>query len=262
MLIPLLATALLLSCGLFVFNEGVSLDASRSKRMLSDEALGVRSQSDNRNVTLRSSDPKFLLHAGRYIDETERISDVNVVVTDASGNLSKRIQAVSGEYVEGHWILYDATVHEMLDGGNRITTAKMPVFDDKQLTLEPGLFRNLGTDIKTMELISALQYVQRLRIISASQYPVVSTDLYARLFSNLTPFVLSLVACSSVFNWKKNVLVLSIIASLSIAIVYYVLQMVSMILAKQGVVQPIWGPLTPMLILMLTTPIVAHVARK
>ena len=74
-------------------------------------------------------------------------------------------------------------------------------------------------------------------------------DLASRIWSNLYPLILIFISCATLFAWRKNVLILSILSSLSIAVIYFVFDMVSMIFAKQAIIAPYMGPLLPMIVL-------------
>jgi lipopolysaccharide export system permease protein len=112
-----------------------------------------------------------------------------------------------------------------------------------------------------MELEGAFRYVRRIRMMDANQYAQQASRLYERLLGNLTPLILMIISCSTVFTWRKNVLILSILASLAIAVVYFVMQMLSMILARQGIYAPLWGPLAPMLALLGLSGVIATLRR-
>ncbi len=259
---PCAILGIVLSVFLFFFNEQIAIPASREKELLTNEVFNIRTNFDNRNVTLQSSQGNYILHASRYYEKNDRITGVVVVKLDQSGRISARINAVSGSYNGTYWVLQDATLYLLDVDGKSLESYKEKEYHNEQLLMEPGMFRNLSADVKTMELGIALQYVSRLKTIDSKQYAIFASDLYNRIFNSLTPLILIIISCSTVFNWKKNVLVFSIIASLSIAIVFYVMQMLSMILAKQGVMQPIWGPLLPMVVLLVFSIISSTIIRK
>jgi lipopolysaccharide export system permease protein len=249
--IPCIVLGILLSGFLFAFNEYVAIPYSREKILLTNEVFNIRTSYDNRNITLRSEDGDYVLHAGRYYEKNERITSVIVVMTDSEGRLQARIDATTGTYNGDYWVLQNATRYLLDVEGNIMDASKEAEYHNKRLTLEPGLFKNLSADIKTMELTSALHYLSRLKTIDSSQYAVFAADFYNRLLGSLTPLILIIISCSTIFNWKKNVLVFSIIASLSIAIVFFVVQMLSLILAKQSVIPPAMGTIIPMLTLLV-----------
>jgi lipopolysaccharide export system permease protein len=261
-ILPCVFLGIVLSLFLFIFNEQIAIPASREKELLTNEVFNIRSNFDNRNVTLQSSQGNYILHASRYYEKDDRITGVVVVILDDSGRISARINAVSGSFNGTYWVLQDATLYLLDVGGKTLNSSKQEEYHNERLSMEPGMFRNLSADIKTMELGIAIQYVSRLKTVDSKQHAIFSADLYNRIFNSLTPLILIIISCSTIFNWKKNVLVFSIIASLSIAIVFYVMQMLSMILAKQGVIQPILGPLLPMVVLLVFSIISAIFIRK
>ena len=53
------------------------------------------------------------------------------------------------------------------------------------------------------------------------------------------------IACSITYRFKKNVLFFSLVGSICIAVVYFVVRMVTVMLSDQGVIAPILGTLIP-----------------
>ena len=180
-----------------------------------------------------------------------RITSVILVVLDETGRISAKVDAASGTYNGSYWVLDDVTRYLIGEDGNELRSMHEDEYHNQSLSMEPVLFRNLSADITSMELYSALQYVKRIQVMNANQSADYATDLSDRVFSNLTPLILIIISCSTVFTWRKNVLILSILASLAIAVVYFVMQMLSMIIAKQGIISPIMGPLAPMGVMLL-----------
>ncbi len=58
------------------------------------------------------------------------------------------------------------------------------------------------------------------------------------------------IACSMNYRFKKNVLFFSLICSICIAVVYYVIQMMTVMLADQGVIAPWLGILIPFAVIL------------
>ena len=260
-ILPIVMLGLLLAIFQFFLYEQAVIPASIEKRTLADEALGIRQLNDNRNVTLQSPDGSFLIHAGRYYEGTRRITGVTVLKRDGEGRLRERIDAASGTFNGTYWELKDVTRHRLDLAGVTIDSARMATLDDESINLESQLFRNLNADIVMMELPSALRYIERIRVMDANQYARQASDLYNRLLGNLTPLILMIISCSTVFTWRKNVLILSILASLAIAIVFFVMHMLSMIFAKQGLYAPLWGPLAPIVALLAISALISLLRR-
>jgi lipopolysaccharide export system permease protein len=248
---PIIAIGLLLVVFQFTFSEQVAIAASQEKTIRQNTALQVRQLGDNRNVTLQSPEGRYVMHAGRFYENDNRIVQVTVVMVDEHDRLVARIDAASGTYNGSYWVLHDALRYLVDAEGQVFRASRESEYHNRTLNLEPTLFKNLQADITTMELSSALKYVQAIRIMDSQQYAPYASDLANRVLGNLTPLILMIISCSTVFTWKKNVLILSIIGSLSISVVYFVMHMLSMILAKQGIISPLLGPLAPMGILLM-----------
>lgn len=250
---PIIILGLLLTFLQFGFSERIAIPASREKELLTNELLGVRQSNDSRNVTLRSPEGNYILYAGRFNEETQTISSVILVVLDEDGHIAAKIDASSGTFNGSYWVLHDTVRYLVDQDGATLQAISEQEYHNSSISMEPALFRNLSADITSMELYSALQYVKRIQVMNANQYATYATDLSDRVFGNLTPLILIIISCSTVFTWRKNVLILSILASLAIAVVYFVMQMLSMIFAKQGIIAPILGPLAPMVMLLLVS---------
>lgn len=259
--LPIVVLGLLLAGTQFLISEQLAIPASVEKKALGNEALQVRELNDNRNVTLQSPDGSYILHAARYYESSKRITGVTLIVMDRTGKLQARIDAASGTFNGSWWEFKDANRYLLDLDGQVMDAQRLAVYHNESVNLEPALFRNLQADITTMELGSALRYIRRIQVMDANQYAIQASDFYHRILGNLTPLILILISCSTVFTWRKNVLMLSILASLAIAVVFFVMQMVSMIFAKQGIYGPEWGPLAPIVALLCVSGAISLVRR-
>ena len=252
-IIPCMLLAVVMSAGQFLFSETVAIRCSLRREVLTNELFGQRSTYDNRNVTLSDLDGGFVIHASRYLSEERRILDVVLILRDAQGKIHGRVDASRGDWdaERRQWVFKDATVYMVDDAGKQVESFHAAQYDQVVVDLEPELFRNLSADIKTMELHTAVRYLQRMKYLEPSQWAVYSTEFWERIFNCATPLILMLIACSLNYKFKKNVLLFSIITSLCVAVVYYVIQMLTLIMAKQGVIPPIAGMLIPLAVIFL-----------
>lgn len=262
-IIPCMALAIVMSVGQFLFNETVAIRCSLRRDVLTNELFGQRSTYDNRNVTLSDLDGGFVIHASRYLSEERRILDVVLILRDDQGKIHGRVDASRGDWdaERQRWIFKDATVYKIDSDGRTVESFHTAVYDELNVDLEPELFRNLSADIKTMELETAIRYLRRMKYLEPSQWAVSSTEFWERVLNCATPLILMLIACSINYKFKKNVLLFSIITSLCVAVVYYVVQMLTLIIAKQGVIPPIAGMLIPMFVIFLLPVLAGRVLR-
>lgn len=248
---PILTIGVILVLFQFAFSEQVTIPASREKLIRQNTAFQVRQPGDNRNVTLKSPDGSYVIHAGRFYEADDRLVNVTVVMVDSNERLAARIDAASGTFNGSYWVLRDARRYLVDADGHLFSASREGEYHNPLVNIEPVLFKNRQADITTMELSSAISYVRTIQVMDSNQYAPYASDLADRVLSNLTPLILMIISCSTVFTWRKNVLILSIIASLAISVVYFVMHMLGMILAKQGIISPLLGPMAPMIILLV-----------
>jgi lipopolysaccharide export system permease protein len=250
--LPVLLLGLFFSLANFAVNELLAIPFTRQRSVMENEMFGLSSTYDNRNITLSDLEGGFVIHASSYNDSKKRISNVVLVLKDEKGNLSQRIDAPSATYEEenGYWVFKDATIHSIQDQSFSLETKQEKTYINTSINLEPNLFRNFSTNIKTMELGTAVRFLKRIKKLDPIQWDKYATDFASRIIGCLSPLVLLFIACTISYKYKKNVLLFSIIMSLCIAVVYYVIQMLSLILAKQGVIGPVWGMAIPMIMIV------------
>ena len=262
LIVSCIVLALLASLFQFAFNETVAINASREHQLLSKERLGTCTADANRNVSSRAEDCIYVIHAGRYYDESLMITNVTVVFVNEDGSIALRIDAPSGVYNGRYWELKDAVSYKVKEEPASLDIASDGVYHNEKIDLESNLFRNLTADIASMELSDAINYVRRIRYIDPNRYIAHATDLQERLWISLTPLILTVISCSTLFRWKKNVLILSIISSLSIAVIFFVAKMLGTIFAKQGILSPLAGAIAPLLLMLFISALAGIFVRK
>ncbi|HKL58002.1 MAG TPA: LptF/LptG family permease [Sphaerochaeta sp.] len=249
---PILVLGIFFSLFQFGFNELVAIPTSMERKVTQDELFGLRSTFDNRNITLSDPEGRFVVHAFRYNDENKSLRALTLVLLDNKGELESRIDATGASWDEERrvWTLSDATIHTIDKDTLSVESRREDGVLFESFDLEPSYFRNISSDILTMELASAVRYLDRIRLLNPKLWYKAATDFANRILSSLTPLVLIFIACTISYKYKKNVLLFSIITSLFIAVIYFVVQMVTLIMAKQGVIEPVWGMVIPMIVIV------------
>lgn len=245
-IIPMLVTGLCISAVTWAGNEYLVIPSKVQRVEVQTEYTGSQASRDNRNITFVDASGRFVLHAKRYDAGRQRITDLIIVERDGQGRMSGRTAARSAQWSEdGHWLLSDVSVQDFT-GGETVRSFQENELISNVLDIEPELFSYLSTDIKSMERSAALWYLDNMKDLDPRQWATAATDYYERAYSFLVPFILMLIACSMNYRYKKNVLLFSILTSIGIAIVFYVTQLVTLLLAKQYVISPLTGVFLPL----------------
>lgn len=251
---PLITLSIFLSALMFIFNEFVYIPSSVKYQTTLDmyQNYDSSTEGDNSNIFYTDRTDHFMIKADKYIDSKKQLDGVILVFVDENGNIKERISASSALYSEDEkvWLLNNAKVQE-IDMNNFKVSNKtyQNTFIKAEFNTQPDLFKNIRSDIQTMPLSSAVEYIKGIKNLSISRYQELATEFYERILSCFTVFVMVLVSVSINLRFKKNVLLFSIVASVCLAVIYYVVQLVTLLMARQGVIPPLMGELVPFIVI-------------
>ncbi len=268
--IPCFCLAVILSVGYFVFNENIAIESSNLKDTRSKALTSSSSSLDNSNIALSDMQDGYMVYAGQFVNETStlyNVSYVEILEGPALNSSFRRVDAYRAQYNEESllWTLYDCYEYLPVDGqevGQEVQVTYYNSLEIPRMQLEPQLFRNLSSEISKMSLDLARAYVLRMKSLNPDAYAHLATEYYKRIFSCLTPLIMIIIACSMNYKFKKNVLFFSLISSICVAVVYFVVQMVTVMLADQGVIAPYLGTLIPFAVVLILAGIMSAVLKS
>lgn len=261
--IPILTLGLLISIFYLIFNEKVAIPLVNTKEKIEATISNYYiTDLDNYDVSLTDMDGNCSINVKYYSDKYKKIINVILITRDDNQNIKQYITADQGVWNEEKqiWELQNAKIREFKD--QKIVFEEKNIYPFPTLKLDPTMFRNAVSDISMMDLKTANNYIKRLYFLDRDQYYIASTEYYNRVFSFITPFVLILIACIFNLKFNKNILFFSIVWSVAVGIVYYVSQMVTKIMASQGIISPYLGVLLPFFVLLFISFILSLIIKN
>ncbi len=236
---PLIVVGALLSVGSFVFEDAVVIRTLRAKNELTRTLLKQSVSYSNTNVTITSPDRKFVYQAAYFNDRQQALSGVTIVERDAASGLAARYEADAAEWNGRHWVLRNCRIFRRGSDG-RVLESDVSVYESDALNETPSIFRRMADRVEEMRVGDAGRYVESLQTAGLPYQEALSW--YHRKFSfACTPLVVVLIAGSVGGLFRRNFLFLSLLAALGIAVGYYVLQLVALTMASNGLLSPITG---------------------
>lgn len=235
---PLIIAGVVLSVGSFFFVEYAVIDTLRQKNELERRLLNVSQSSSNSNVTRLGAGARVVYHAEYYNDATESLSGVVIVERDELGEVISVISARSARWTEEGWEIQSGRFFFWQDGEFVERFASREVVP--RLVLSPNAFKRRGKDIDELRLVDAQLWIQTQRD-AGLPYREDLTKYHERFSFALTPFIVVFISSAIGGRFRKNILLMSLLVSLSISVVYYVIQMVAGLMAYSGYLSPILG---------------------
>lgn len=235
---PIIVGGVLLSVGSFAFEEYVVIDTLREKNALERQLLNISQSASNSNVTRLGAAARVVYHADYYNDATETLSGVVIVERDDAGEVVSIISSRSARWTPGGWEVQTGRFFtwEGTDLVERFATREVV----PELTLSPDAFRRRGKDIDELRLADAALWIQTQRD-AGLPYREDLTKYHERFSFALTPFIVVFISSAVGGRFRKNILLMSLLVSLSVSVVYYVIQMVAGLMAYSGYLSPIFG---------------------
>lgn len=244
--LPLVVMAGAMSLGFLVFEDRVVIPSLAAKKELAKTFIQTGSQGVSPTDLTIMGDGGRLVWSVRYFDAlNDSLSGVVVVERDASGGFVSRINAQSAAWNGSFWEF--SGVRRFFWRGEYLSDETIGQWSDERYAEPPDSFRGGGKPVEEMTLAGAR--LQIAFLLNAGLPSVAARAEYYRRFSfSLTPLVVTMLSIALVGRFRKNVLLMSLLVSLVGATLYYVAQMISMLLAKSDAVSPLAGAFAPILI--------------
>ncbi len=247
--LPLMLAAVLVVGGSFVFDDAVAVVATRDRNALQRELLHERATFSNSDIAVISRAGRYVYHAGYYDDSNGSLTDLIIVERDTSGKPVSIYEAASANWQNPSWILHGVR-HFSVETDESWTERFESELRLAELDEPPETFRSQNRDIREMkrsELASYASLLERAGLPSAQA----RSELDRRHSFAFAPIIVTLLSIATGGRFRKNILLASLLVSLVAATVYYVAQMMGMLLAKTGGVSPAFGAWFPLALFAL-----------
>ena len=241
---PILVMAIFLSVGMFYLEDKLVVTTLEKKTILQDKLLDQQQSANNDNIVVLSDSAKIIYKAKRYRDTTKRLENVFFVFRDDDKNLKAIIHADQALWNEEKevWELDDAVQFD----NNGETLLKVPVSTDytSLLTENYEIFRKTTVDVASVNAADAKIYINHLKKAGLPYNEPLSV-YYKKFAFPFILFIAAFIAIGVTGKTRKNVLLISLSLSITAVVLFYVFQMVTMVMAKTGVMNPFMGAWLP-----------------
>jgi lipopolysaccharide export system permease protein len=256
---PLFVIAALLCVGSFFFDDAVVLKTIKAKNELSRKLLSQSPSFSNPDVTVISRDGSVVYRAQFYDDAGRSLSGLTVMERDENGRPSARTEAAVAHWDGSRWVFGTVRRFERMPDGSW-TELSYGSWTSALLDEKPDAFRSQNRDLNELSSSELGVYVSFLRR-AGLPYAGAMAERQKRYSFAFTPLIVVLLAGSSGGRFRKNVLLASLLTSLIAATLYYVAQMVTMLLAKTGAIDPLIGAWAPFVVFMAAGILLFRAAR-
>ncbi len=236
--LPILGFGLLISFATFYFDNFI---VTRSEHQR-NEYFADKFQRDR--VTRRevlvaiTNEGQRLYIANSFDPEDKELRELSIVDKDETGHLSRRIDAVSAlwDSERNLWRLEQVRIFTYERDGE-ITESQKTSMADPDINESLQSFTTQDLPIEEMPLGEAYEYLNSLK---RRKLPYLDTavSFHQRFAFPFTPLVVSLIGLAMVARFRQNTLLMSLLASIAIAVVFYIFRLYAGIASTEGYIPP------------------------
>ncbi|MBQ8013565.1 MAG: LptF/LptG family permease [Treponema sp.] len=255
---PLLIFAFIMSFVLFFFDDKVVVPTYAKKTAEQEEVLKKDKSLNNDKIVILSDNSKICYKAEFYDDGAKRLTGLFVIIRNEDKTLNSIIRADSASWRDEKWMLSGGIQYTQKDGTITSGSVSRDILD--RLTEPPETFQNNVISVETVDSATAKVYIEHLQ--KAGLPFAEPLSLYYKKFA--FPFILFIVVFLSVGlsgKTRKNVMLMSLASCISAAVLFYVTQMITMLLAKFGAISPFMGAWFPVFMFVVIATVVLRYAR-
>jgi lipopolysaccharide export system permease protein len=238
--IPLVAAGLLASIFAFFFEDRVVIPTLKMKNDLSRALLRQQPEERKADIVIKVRNGR-LIYSVDYFDHAAQIlNGVVIIEKDERGDFVYLVRAPRASWTGEYWALSNALIYEWRDGF--ILTRPL---DAAGLYRErPDTFRRNEVNAQDLSARDAALFVRDLQ---AAGLPHINAqaDYYHRFSFSSVSLVVMILSISMGGRFRKNIMLMSLLSSLGAAVIFYVMEMITMMMARLGYIPPLAGAWFP-----------------
>ncbi len=242
LILPLIASGLILAAGLFLFFEFISTNSSKQAvevkqdiKKLTGKTMGY--MYSNSKLFLKGSDDT--IYYVEFFDSENGIMQSPVIFKfDVNGDILFQLNAASGTYNElkNQWLFRN--VYIMRNTGDGKYSNERKAVYSMNLLETPGSFMKTSVTIMQMKIKNALKFIDSKRKTGA-EYKKFLVEFHWRFAFPFSVVITILIGSITGIYFRKAVLVISFFLAIIVSFGYYGIMAIGMALGKSGKLNPV-----------------------
>jgi lipopolysaccharide export system permease protein len=238
--LSLMVIGLIASVFSFYFEDLVVIPTLKQKNDLSRVLLHQQVTTSNSDVVIKARGGHLIYSVDYYDADTQTLNGLFIVEQGQNGEFVSLIRSPRAIWSGDHWVFTRPLLYTW-DGGLLRTR---PLEDTDAYREQPDTFKRSAYEKEDLPVREAGLLAEDLRS-AGLPFVGVLANYYRRFSFAAASFVVIILSLSMGGRFKKNILLMSLLTSLGAAVVYYVIEMITMMLARLGYIPPLVGAWSP-----------------
>jgi len=241
--LSLIIVGFMASIFLFFLDDIIVIPTLKVKNELSRRALNQMVTGGTSDIVIKTRNG-LVIYAVDFFDNVNLIlNGVSIIEMDEKGNFVSQIRSSSASWTGDYWEFRNAYIYQY--EGEILRIRRFP--PNTSYNEHPDMFRRSAVNIEELPVRQVRLLVNDLRSSGLPFYNALA-DYYHRYSFATTSFIVMILSISMGGRFRKNILLMSLFTSLSIAVVYYIAEMLSMTMAGLNYIPPVVGAWFPVIL--------------
>ncbi|MBQ3798919.1 MAG: LptF/LptG family permease [Treponema sp.] len=255
---PLLIISVFMSVAMFFLDDRLVTRTYAEKTRLQAVALHKEKDFDRKDIVVISEGGKMIYKAEFFDSKNDRLFALFVLYRGNGRGFEGLLYANSAEWSYDHWKLSGSCFYRKEREGYSAGDAD---YDHLfRLTEPPESFRSSTINVDEVSVAESRDYIRRLE--KAGLPSSDAKAVYYKKFSfPMVVVVVVLLAVALSGKTRKNVLLVSLGLCISAVVLFYVMQMMTMLMARFGTVPPAFGGWFPVIFFIFLSAVLLRYTR-
>jgi lipopolysaccharide export system permease protein len=242
-ILPVAVLGLGLSFGSFFFDDVVVIKTMQTKVAINNQLLKRGTSQNNADFTITNAAHDAIYRVRNYDAKTKTLYGLTLV-RQKDGRFAEKVEADRAVWAKDHWTLFQVNRYFYEADGKTVRAETEASLEPAWAKEPPDSFERENRSVDELNVRELGRLLSKLEATGQTGYDK-QTDFYKRFAFPWVNLIVILISCAIGGVFKKNILIMSFISSLFLAVIYYVFQMVTVLLAKLGYIPPLIGAWLP-----------------
>jgi lipopolysaccharide export system permease protein len=239
---PLIVIGFLVSIFSFFFQDVVVIPTLKQKNFLSRTALHQQRGESNSDIVIKTRNGRLIYSVDYYDVSSLILNGVSIVEQGEDGEFVSLVRAPRANWNGESWDFNNALIYAWDNGFLRVK----PLEPSDAYRELPDTFRRSAVDVEDLPVKDAAFLIRDLKN-AGLPFIGAQAEYFHRFSFSAASFVVMILSISMGGRFKKNILLMSLSMSLIATVVFYVMEMICMMMAQLGYIPPIVGAWLPIL---------------
>ena len=245
--LPLIFIGLIASVFSFFFDDSIVIPTLKVKNELSRRFLRQEISESNSDIVIKARNGQIIYSVDYYDSSGPTLNGLSIVEQDSRGDFISLIRANRATWNGEYWDFVNPIIYYWDYDGLLRSRSMAPTDIYRE---QPGIFRRSAVKPEELKVFEERLLVDDLRT-AGLPFVEAQADFYHRFSFATVSLIVMILSVSMGGRFRKNILLMSLLTSLSAAVVFYVMEMITMMMAKLNYIPTIVGAWFPVVIFII-----------